>query len=221
MKKEDVKIIELTFVNAFLVKSSEDFILIDTGLGMFWQKLESELISAGCLPKKLKLVIITHGDQDHVGNCAVLQQKYGCKIAMHASDVLMAEKGVRLKRKVRTTKAKIFMFIRRLRRRKIPFDTFRPDIFLTDDQRLDEYGLQASVIHIPGHTKGSIGILTDEGSFFAGDIFVNRKQPDLATYIENSSELKSSYARLKKLSIKTVYPGHGKPFEMKEIMQNI
>jgi len=50
---------------------------------MFWETLENKLTTAGCLPGKLKLVIITHGDFDHTGNCAKLQQKYNCKIAMH------------------------------------------------------------------------------------------------------------------------------------------
>ncbi len=217
MQKEDVSIIEMTFVNAFLVKVLDGFILIDTGLSLFWDKLENELISAGCLPDKLKLVIITHGDIDHIGNCAKLQEKYKCKIAMHKNDALMAENGVMLKRKVRTLMGKIFVFLRRLRRRKLALERFKPDLYLTDGQNLKEYGLDASIIHIPGHTKGSIGILTDDGSLFAGDTFTNRKKPDIATYIENSQELKDSIARIKSLSVKTIYPGHGRPFEMKQL----
>ena len=109
MKNGDIKTIEMTFVNAFLVKVNEGFVLIDTGLSMHWEKLESELISAGCLPDKLKLVIITHGDFDHTGNCAKLQEKYKCKIAMHKDDSLMVENGMFLKRKVRTLSARIFI----------------------------------------------------------------------------------------------------------------
>jgi hydroxyacylglutathione hydrolase len=221
MKKEDITIIELTFVNAFLIKAGNRFILIDTGLGEHWQKLESELLSAGSLPDKLNLIIITHGDFDHTGNCAKLQQKYKCKIAMHQADVSMAEEAKRSKRKVRTLKAKIFFLIRRLRRRKFTFDRFKPDIYLTDGQNLKEYGLNAEIVHIPGHTKGSIGILTDSGDLFAGDIFTNVFKPDLATYIENSHDLKNSFEKLKKMSIKTIYPGHGKPFEMEQIAHKI
>ena len=112
--------------------------------------------------------------------------------------------------------------IRRLRRRgKFTFEKFKPDIYLEEGQKLTEYGLDAMVIHIPGHTKGSIGILSDNGILFAGDIFTNRKKPDLATYIENFKDLENSYARLKTLQIKTVYPGHGRPFGMEEIAKKI
>jgi len=221
MKKDDVTIIQMTFVNAFLVKVKEGFILIDTGLAMHWEKLESELISAGCLPDKLKLVVITHGDFDHTGNCARLQEKYKSKIAMHKDDLLMLEEGVSVKRKVRTLRAKIFFILRRLKKRKFTFDKFKPDILLKDGQDLKEYGFNAKIIHIPGHTKGSIGIITEDGSLFAGDTFTNRKKPDIATYIENSGELKNSLSRLKKMNIKTIYPGHGNPFEMESIIRQL
>lgn len=221
MGKEDIKIIGMTFVNAFLVKVKDGFVLIDTGLGMHWEKLESELLSSGCLPDKLKLIIITHGDFDHTGNCAKLQEKYKCKIAIHKDDSAMVENGAPLNRKVRTLQARIFIMIRRLFRKRFTFDKFKPDIYLTDGQRLNEYGFDAMVIHIPGHTKGSIGILTDDGNLFAGDTFTNNKKPDIANYIENSEELKNSLARLKDMNIKTVYPGHGKPFRMEEIISKL
>ena len=221
MKKEDIKIIELTFVNAFLLKVNHGFILIDTGLAVHWEKLENELVSAGCVPGNLKLVIITHGDFDHTGNCAKLQEKYKCKIAMHKDDSLMAENLVFLKRKVKSLAAKIFFLVRKFQRRKFTFDKFKPDIYLTDGQNLNEYGLDATIIHIPGHSKGSIGILTGDGILFAGDTFTNRKKPDTATYIENSVDLKNSIARLKTLNIKTIYPGHGKPFEIGEIAHKL
>jgi hydroxyacylglutathione hydrolase len=221
MKNDDIKIIELTFVNAFLVKVNEGFILIDTGLSMHWEKLDNELISAGCLPDKLKLIILTHGDFDHTGNCVKLQEKYKCRIAMHIDDSFMVENGLSLKRKTRTLQAMMFSLIRKLFRKKFAFDKFIPDIYLTDGQNLNEYGFNAKVVHIPGHTKGSIGILTGDGDLFAGDTFTNRRKPEVANYIENSLDLENSINRLKKMDIKMIYPGHGKPFEFEQIARNL
>jgi glyoxylase-like metal-dependent hydrolase (beta-lactamase superfamily II) len=221
MKNDDIKIIELTFVNAFLVKVNEGFILIDTGLSMHWEKLDNELISAGCLPDKLKLIILTHGDFDHTGNCVKLQEKYKCRIAMHKDDSFMVENGLSLKRKTRTLQAMMFSLIRKLFRKKFAFDKFMPDIYLTDGQNLNEYGFNAKVVHIPGHTKGSIGILTGDGDLFAGDTFTNRRKPEVANYIENPMDLKNSIDRLKMMNIKMIYPGHGKPFEFEQIVRNL
>ena len=217
----NIKRIELTFVNAYLVKLNEGFVLIDTGLAMHWEKLERELLTAGCLPDNLNLIIITHGDFDHTGNCARLQEKYKCKVAIHKDDSLMVENGLLLKRNRRTLSAILFSLIRMLFRRKFTFDKFKPDIYLSDGQDLNEYGFNATVVHIPGHTKGSIGILTDDGYFFAGDTFINRKNPEVANLIENPVDLKKSIDRLKKMNIRMIYPGHGRPFKMEEIARKL
>ncbi len=207
----EYKIIQLDFVNAFLVKVKEGFVLIDTGLPQHWERLEAQLIAAGCLPSLLKLVIITHGDRDHIGNCAKLQEKYKVKIAIHEADAFMAQGGV-LKRKTRTLAARIFMLLFRLRRQKIILQKFKPDIFLKDGQDLRDYGWSAKIIHLPGHTKGSIGILTEEGDLFAGDTLVNSKKPDIAIFVDNFQELKDSIEKLRRSNINKVYPGHGKVF---------
>ena len=209
---DKIKIIELDFVNAFLVKAKDGFVLIDTGMPYHWERLEAELIATGCLPSKLKLVIITHGDRDHIGNCAKLQEKYKAKIAMHEADAFIAEDGVFLKRKVRTLAGRILILLSRLRRQKISLQKFKPDILVKDGQDLEEYGFSAKIIHLPGHTKGSIGILTEEGDLFAGDTLTNSKKPDIAIFVDNFQELKNSIEKLKKLNIKKVYPGHGKIF---------
>ena len=215
--EDKIKIIALDFVNAYLVKVKDGFVLIDTGMPQHWERLEKELIAAGCLPSKLKLVVVTHGDQDHLGNCAKLQEKYKAKIAMHEADAFMAEGGVLLKRKARTLSAKIRMLLFKLRRQKISLQKFKPDIFLRDGQDLGKYGFGAKIIHLPGHTKGSIGILTEEGDLFAGDTLVNSKKPDMAVFVNDSQELKNSIEKLGKLNIKKVYPGHGKTFSFSDL----
>jgi len=215
---ERIRTIALDFVNAFLVEVEGGFVLIDTGLGQHWGRLEVGLQSLGCLPGKLKLVLITHGDLDHAGNCARLQTKYKAPIAIHAGDAAMVENGVIPKRKVRTLFGKVFSLLMRLRMRDMACDRFKPDLLLSDGQDLSEaYGFKAKIVHLPGHTKGSIGILTEEGDLFVGDTLVNRKKPDTAMYIENSGELKNSINKLKGLKVRMVYPGHGQSFLMEQL----
>jgi hydroxyacylglutathione hydrolase len=214
----DIRIIGLDFVNAYLLQTGDGFLLVDTGLSFQWEKLEKELESAGCLPGKLKLVVITHGDLDHTGNSLRLRGKYGVKIAMHSGDVAQTADGVMLKRKVRPFSYRMLftarMMVRGLLGKRINVPKFTPDILLSDGQRLEEYGLDAKIIHLPGHTPGSIAVLTNKGDLFAGDTFVNRKKPDSANIIENEEALRNSLDRLRKMSVTMVYPGHGKPFPM-------
>lgn len=91
MKQEIIRI-NLNGVNCYLGKSEEGFVLFDTGGPLILDKrftnrrdeLEDQLMKAGCKPGNLKAIIITHGDNDHVGNAAYLQEKYKTVIAMHS-----------------------------------------------------------------------------------------------------------------------------------------
>ncbi|HVN59302.1 MAG TPA: MBL fold metallo-hydrolase [Bacteroidales bacterium] len=214
---DHIKVIRLSFVNAFLLKAGDSFILIDTGLSMHGETLRNELAAAGCLPGKLSLIIITHGDIDHIGNCVMLRREYGCRIAMNAGDVPMVRDGITYKRKTRSMQSRFFSVIRKMLRKKFEFEKFSPDILLADGDSLTGFGLDAMVIHLPGHTRGSIGVLTNDGSFFSGDTFLNRSKPGPANLIENEESLQNSYKRIRSLPIKMIYPGHGSPFAIDEI----
>jgi glyoxylase-like metal-dependent hydrolase (beta-lactamase superfamily II) len=39
--------------------------------------------------------------------------------------------------------------------------------------------------------------------------------------IDNMSDHNTSIEKLKKLNIKTIYPGHGKPFSVRQFLKNI
>jgi glyoxylase-like metal-dependent hydrolase (beta-lactamase superfamily II) len=214
----EIRVIDLGFVNAFLIKTGDGYILIDTGIGQQWSKLETELLQAGCLPDKLKLVIITHGDGDHTGNGAQLQRKYQAKIAIHAADRAMIETGLEQKRTASSFLGKSFLMLGKLANRGSHFDTFHPDVLLEEGESLAVYGWDARVLHTPGHTSGSISILTEAGELFVGDTFSNRRHPAVAPFIENFEELRASVIRLKGLDAKIVYPGHGKPFAFESIL---
>ena len=207
---EEIRLFDLGFVNVFLVRAGDGYILIDTGVAQQWSRLETELLQAGCLPDNLKLVIITHGDFDHTGNCAELQHKYGAKIAMHSGDVAMVKTGAPVKRQAKSILGKLFLWLgERMGGR---FDCFEPDVLLEDGQGLAGYGWAAKVLHTPGHTQGSIAVLTDDGQLFVGDTLTNQTKPAGASFIENEQELQDSLATLKRTKSRMVYPGHGKPF---------
>jgi hydroxyacylglutathione hydrolase len=213
-----IKVINLGFVNVFLIETGDGFVLVDTGVAQKWPMLEAELIKEGCLPDKLKLVIVTHGDFDHTGNCAQLQRMYNAKIAMHDGDIEMVKTGVLIERKIHGIIGRLVMW---MGKRAIgEFDRFQPDILLQDGEIISMYGLTLKIIHTPGHTRGSICILTDGGQLFVGDMLANRIKPGFPPFIENEEELHKSLDVMKRLDVKTVYPGHGKPFPF-EILLSI
>jgi glyoxylase-like metal-dependent hydrolase (beta-lactamase superfamily II) len=156
-------------VNCYLIKTESGFVLIDTGFTTNRRMLETELTHLGCQPGNLKLILLTHGDFDHIGNAVYLRQRLGAKIAMHKRDVGMLENGDMFwERKIDNRVMKgLFKLI-------MPFKTKNrgtPDILLEDGASLSGYGLDASVYNTPGHSSGSICILTKSGDLFCGDLF--------------------------------------------------
>jgi len=199
-------------VNCYLNKVKDGFVLIDTGYAKHRDIIDAALAKAGC--DTLNLIILTHGDFDHVGNCAYLRERFGCRVAMHSDDVGMVERGDmfwnREMGRAKRAFGKLFTLVMRIKLDEE--DMFSPDILLKDRQSLTEFGFEATVHHLPGHSKGSIGLLTAYGDFFCGDVFTNDPSPKKSNLLSNPGDYTKSLERIQSFDIQTVYPGHGLPF---------
>ena len=208
----EIRTINLGGVNCYLAGSPEGFVLIDTGFSGRRALLLKELGAAGCTPGKLRLILVTHGDADHAGNAAYLREKFGAKIGMHADDAGMVERGdMGWNRKPKPDRMSLVMkvlnFLVGRAVKKGTFQKFTPDLAVDESFDLSQYGLDATVLHIPGHSKGSIGILTKDGDLFCGDLFYN--MPGFR-FVDNMADYSDSLRKLKGLNVRTIYPGHGK-----------
>jgi glyoxylase-like metal-dependent hydrolase (beta-lactamase superfamily II) len=214
----NITIISTNVVNCYLLKIASGFILIDAGISFQRGALKKALKQAGCGSGDINLVILTHADFDHTGNCVWLRNKYGAIIAMHREDSAAVESGRMLlsRKNRRGIIAGALMNFGGL----LIFRRFKPDVFFSDGEDLSRYGLEARVIHIPGHSLGSIGVLTKDGDFFCGDLLVNGKKPAPNPLIDDAAEINASIEKLRSLNIKTVYPGHGKPFAMEPFLKD-
>jgi hydroxyacylglutathione hydrolase len=214
-----IKTIGLNGVNCYLLAAGDGFVLVDTGLATKRAVLEGALARAGCVPGRLALIVLTHGDIDHVGNAAHLRKTYGAKIAMHTDDARMVETGdMDWNRKPTPDHVTVAgRFIRvagtlvELLRRGNAFETFAPDVLVGDGDDLVAHGLDARVVHLPGHSKGSIGVLTAAGDLVCGDLLYNWRRTSVPI-CDDSAAHDASMAKLHGLHVETIYPGHGKPF---------
>lgn len=221
---EEIKTLNLSLpyrlgsVNCYLIQTDTGYILIDTGGSNSRTELESELASAGCKPGDLKLIVLTHGDFDHAGNAAYLGKKLGAPIAMHPDDSGMVARGDMFwnRKSGNILIRKIAPFLFRFTRS----DRFEPDLRVEEGYDLSEFGLEAQVVEIPGHSRGSIGILTAGGALFCGDLLDNYEQPGLNSIMDDLTAANASVEHLKRMAIHTVYPGHGKPFPMEQVMDS-
>jgi len=88
-----------------------------------------------------------------------------------------------------------------------------------DEQVLDFFNEKIKFIHLPGHTKGSMGIIYNQ-HFFSGDtlFYDSIGRTDLPT--GNNGKMQASLKRIMSVLPKNtvVYPGHGKGGKLAEII---
>ncbi len=227
--------IDLGEVNCYLLKSNESFILVDTGGHIVLDKdfnnrrnlIEQSLDKYGVNSDNLKLIILTHGDNDHSCNAEYLREKYDVKIAMHKADLKLVESpDIDEYMKSYNYSSAINRLVFKIMHKTIvnvtekilnDFQTFTPDTYLKNGDDLSDYGFEGKIIEVPGHTPGSIAILTNDNNLIVGDVLANNKKPIIAPNAVDFSMLNDSIGKLKSLSIDKVYPGHGEPFDFKMI----
>jgi hydroxyacylglutathione hydrolase len=169
-------------------------------------------------PEEIKLIILTHGDFDHVGGTKELQELTGAQIVMHKNDSENLEKAILHWPGGVTAWGKIsralFMPFIKIKGR---FPSATVQIVLGDKGlSLIEYGIPGKIVYTPGHTYGSISVILESGEAFVGCLAQNRApfvfRPKLPIYAKDIELLKKSWSQVISLGAKTIYPGHGKPF---------
>jgi hydroxyacylglutathione hydrolase len=210
-----VTTIDLGFVNAYLVEVEGGWILIDTGIRGHWKKLQAGIRAAGCQRGQLRLVIITHADMDHAGNAARVRDAFGAPVAAHPADAELLRTGKSPVRTGRSPGAAALMRLARALSGMGGSGRVSPEVTLRDSDRLDSWGCAARVVHLPGHTAGSIGILTDQQDLICGDACVNRGEPSPSPYVQDLEEYRASVGKLRALAstVRRVFPGHGSAFD--------
>lgn len=94
------------------------------------------------------------------------------------------------------------------------------DVYMEDDDRIDLDGEELSVIHTPGHTKGSVCFYSEKSKVvFTGDTIFN---VDLGrTDLKDGSQAEMEQSILNKIdkwpNDMTIYPGHGDGCTMKKV----
>ncbi len=196
--------------NCYLVVGREGSILVDTGSLSARKKI---LRSArDC---HVNLIVLTHGHFDHIANAAYLSRELGVPIAMHQADEVLIKN-----HEARTLSTDNFIgkMIKRMSGRmlaKSPVEIFEPDFYLSQDMSFDKYGVDATVLELPGHTRGSIGILVGGDKLIAGDAMMNMGGSPASKLFEDKDKMLQSMTSIRKMKCAEVYVGHGRKMKIK------
>ena len=200
--------VKLGFVTCFVVESVNGIILVDAGYPKKEKLLWKFLTEKNIEPPDIKLIIITHGHVDHVGSLKGIKEKTGAPVLIHADEGPLLERGVTPG--VHPTLKWLSKIIRMENGTKVTPVT--PDILITDEYPLDEFGIQGKVIPTPGHTSGSLTVIIEGKYAIVGDtamkfpLLSRSYKPIIANDMD---EVFQSWQRIIDEGVETVYPAHG------------
>ena len=220
-----VKIHTLRFdINRCYIIESAGTIMIDGGPPNKKDEFVKQLNNLNIDPKSIQLIVLTHGDFDHIGSAMDFKAITGAKVAIHRNDKINLENGVMNWAPGVTAWGKVsrFLFKPVLAGTTIP--AFKPDIILNDeDFPLNDFGIEGQIVFTPGHSPGHVSVLLENGDCFAGcmahNIRLFTRKPDFPIYAFDIEQLKNSWKKLLKFGADTIYPGHGNPFSA-DIIKN-
>lgn len=206
--------IKLLISSAYLLKSEAGAILVDTGSPGEEQKMLNHMERFGVQPNEIRLIVITHAHADHAGNAVALQKRCDAPIALHPDDAAMAKNG---RNDYLNATSPIASFVRLFADR--PFEPFEPNILLDEQTNLSAYGLDARILHTPGHTPGSISLILPQGDAFAGDLLVGgylggvfaSHRPGFPFFADSLRQIPPSVRKLLDQQPSKLYLGHGGP----------
>jgi glyoxylase-like metal-dependent hydrolase (beta-lactamase superfamily II) len=204
---------------SFLLEDTHGLFLIDSGSPGQQAVVLAKMKALG--RTDLKLIWITHAHYDHYGSAAALRELTGAPIGVHAADADSLISGLS---PLGTRRDLGFVFtlglplVNRLR----PLPATSPDFTLEDGDTLECFGLDASILHTPGHTPGHTCLLLPDKIAISGDLFGRNPRPRLQYLVATDwSQLPHSLARLQAAQPEWVYTGHSwRPFPGK-VLQKI
>lgn len=202
------KIKQITYgnVNCFLIESNGKSILVDTGREKYREKILEE-----CSYYDMQLIILTHGHVDHIQNAAFLADALNIPIAICKKDLELINNNMIQPLSSEGILGKIILYASLQSMRKDKIQKFIPTIFLKEGDTLEEYGIKAKIIELPGHTNGSIGIDVEGESLMVGDALMNMFYPTVSMlYTDNDCMIKSA-CKISGLGDRMIYFGHGQP----------
>lgn len=191
-------------VNCYIAAQNGSAILIDTGRRKYRDKILKK-----CREFPITLIVLTHGHMDHCQNAAYLANALHVPIAMCEKDKDLIPDNRKQPLSAKTFLGRIVLSVSLKSFEKDSLDVFESTVNLKDGDSLSEYGIDAEVIELPGHTNGSIG-LKIEDKLFVGDALMNMFYPTVSMLYTDEKLMKKSTEKIGNMGKMEIYFGHGK-----------
>jgi len=198
--------------NCYLLQGTRGTVLIDPGPPGSAPAIIAGARAAGVRREDVRLILITHGHLDHYGAAADVKTWCGAPVAAYQGAIAFSRNRRNALPPAQTLRGSVTRWAYLLLSPLFPYAPLETDSLLDDGDDLSPYGVDARTILVPGHSPGSLAMITTEGDAFVGDLFVNYGVPSQPLYLSDQKAWRQSYERLKALSPRMIYVGHGDPF---------
>ncbi len=211
-----IHLIKLRVSNAYLLVGVRP-ILVDTGAPHDTAAIRAALQANHVDLSQLALILHTHVHSDHMGSTADIAAEARCPVTYHPADQPLVDRGdngrltgIGLRGNIMS---RLFSHAR--------FQSVPADFPLSHEMRLDEYGVEACVMHTPGHTAGSVSVIADSGDGVIGDVLMGGymggnflpTKPNYHYFAENLQDAMHSLDLILSRTSGRLFVGHGGPLQ--------
>jgi len=196
--------------NVFLLSYGDKNILIDTGTKGQWKKLNHRLeqLDIDCLD----YLVLTHTHNDHAANACKIREKYKAMVIVHTEEVTYLTEGRPIIPKGTNFYSR--MLVNTFGEIATPWFRYEPcpyDIVMDNYFDFKEKGINASIIHTPGHSSGSITLIVDNEIALLGDVMIGRGiYYTYPPFADDPSTLICSWKKLLDTQCSLFIPSHGR-----------
>lgn len=202
-------------VKCFVLRGDDGTVLVDSGpLGKQLVILRA-MAEEGVEPEEVDLILLTHCHHDHVWGLQELQERTGAQVAAHRLAAEYIRDGRQPQLQSTGLLGRILkLFLPGPDRTRTP--AVEPDIVIDDRYDLREFGVAADVIRTPGHTPGSLSVITNGKEAIVGDLVMglpNPSSPRLPLWADDLEQVKASIRDVLSHAPRVIHPAHGGPFD--------
>lgn len=177
----------------YLVQLANQAALVDSGCGRASDRLLANIAAAGVVPQQIRYLLLTHCHYDHTGGALEIRRRSGCRVAIRSLEAGYLESG-----DPSVSAASWY---------GDELDACPVDLRLADGDRIWLADRAIEVLHIPGHSPGSIAYLVESDGkrvLFAQDVH----GPLHPMLLSSRSEYQASLRRLQALAVDILCEGH-------------
>lgn len=198
-------------LNPTLIWDDEIAILVDAGMPGSWEMIQRAMAQAGVSPSKLKAIILTHQDFDHIGSLPEIIEAQGGQIQVYAHklDQPYIEGTLPLIKTTPERMAKVLAPLPDEERQKAMTMFANPPKVKVDQTLEDKEVLPfcggIEVVFTPGHTPGHISLyLKRSKTLVAGDALMYISGSLRGPAPQNTLDMEQAHDSLKKFLVKDI-----------------